>query len=92
MHFSNVAATFRIWSSGKKNPYLKYVSSHFLTLAIEKHMVRFGFGASFTFELEIDRYIGEYLGFTDISVLAKISASIGVDTTLFNYYKTLSKY
>jgi len=45
-------------------------------------MVRFGFGASFTFELEIDRYIGQYLGFTDISVLAKISASIGVDTTL----------
>jgi len=24
LHFSNVAATFRIWSSSKKNPYLKY--------------------------------------------------------------------
>jgi len=43
--------TFRIWSSGKKNLYLKYVSSHFLTLAIELHWLHFGFGASFTFEL-----------------------------------------
>ena len=42
LHFLNVAATFRIWSSGKKNPYFKYVSSHFLTLAIELHVVRFG--------------------------------------------------
>ena len=23
LHFWNLAATFRIWSSGKKNPYLK---------------------------------------------------------------------
>jgi len=45
LHFWNIAATFRIWSSGKKNPYLKYVSSHFLTLAIEFHLVRFGLGA-----------------------------------------------
>jgi len=42
------AATFRIWSSGKKNPYLKFVPSHLLTLAIESHLVRFGLGASFT--------------------------------------------
>jgi len=48
LHFWNVAATFRIWSSGKKNPYLRYVSSHFLTLAIELHLVRFGFGASYS--------------------------------------------
>ena len=34
LHFWNLAVTFRIWSSGKKNPYLKYVSSHFLILAI----------------------------------------------------------
>jgi len=34
----------------KKNLYLKHVSSHFLTLAIELHLVRFGLGASFTFE------------------------------------------
>jgi len=27
----NVAATFRIWTSRKKDPHLKYVSSHFLT-------------------------------------------------------------
>jgi len=44
-------ATFWIWSSGKKNPYIKYVSSHFLTLAIEIHLVRFRLDASFTFEL-----------------------------------------
>jgi len=52
-HFRNVSATapFRIWSSGKKNTYLKYVSSHFQTLAIELHLARFGLGASFTFEL-----------------------------------------
>jgi len=49
LHFWNLAATFRIWSSGKKNPYLKY--AHFLILAIELHLVRFGLGASFTFEL-----------------------------------------
>jgi len=36
---------------GKKNPYLKCVSSHLLTLAIELHLVRIGLGASFTFEL-----------------------------------------
>jgi len=30
LHFWNLAATVRIWSPGKKNPYLKYVSSHFL--------------------------------------------------------------
>ena len=51
LHFWNIAATFRIWSSGKKNLYLKYMSSHFLILAIELHLVRFGLGASFTFEL-----------------------------------------
>jgi len=31
LQFWNVAATFRYWSSGKKNPYLKYVSLHLLT-------------------------------------------------------------
>jgi len=51
LHFWNLAAAFRIWSSAKKNPYLKYVLSHFLFLAIESHLVRFGSGASFTFEL-----------------------------------------
>jgi len=51
LHFLNLAATFRIWSSGKKNPYLKYVSSHFLILTIELHLLRFGSGACFTFEL-----------------------------------------
>jgi len=51
LHLWNVAATFRIWSSGKKNPYLEYASSLFLILAIELHLVRFGSGASFTFEL-----------------------------------------
>ena len=51
LHFWNLAATFRISSSGKKNPYLKYVSSHFLILAIELHLVHFGSGVSFTFEL-----------------------------------------
>jgi len=51
LHFFNLAATFRIWSSGKKNPHLKYVSSHFLILAIELHLVRFRSGPSFTFEL-----------------------------------------
>jgi len=39
LHFWNVSATFRIW---QKDAYLKYVSSHFLTLAIELHLVRFG--------------------------------------------------
>jgi len=51
LHLWNVAATFRISSFGKKNSYQKYVSSHFLTLAIELHLVRFGLDASFTFEL-----------------------------------------
>jgi len=51
LHFWNLAATFRIWSSGKKNPYLKYVSSNFLILTIELRLVRFGSGASCTFEL-----------------------------------------
>ena len=51
LHFWNLAATFRIWSSGKKNPHLKYVPSHFFILAIELHLVRFGSGPSFTFEL-----------------------------------------
>jgi len=51
LHFWNFAVTFRIWSSGGKNPYLKYVSSHFLILEIELHLVRFGSGASYTFEL-----------------------------------------
>jgi len=36
---------------GKKNLYIKHVSSHFLTLAIELYLVRFGLGASVTFEL-----------------------------------------
>jgi len=44
-------ATFRIWSFDKKNTYMKYVPSHFLSLTIELHLVRFGSGASFTFEL-----------------------------------------
>ena len=34
----------------QKNPYLKYVLFHFLTLAIALHLVRFGLGASYTFE------------------------------------------
>jgi len=51
LHFWNVAGTIRIWSSFKKDPYLKYVSYHFLTLAIELHLFRFRLGASFTFEL-----------------------------------------
>ena len=51
LHFWNVATTFRIWSSDIKNPYLKYVSSHFLTLAIEFHLAQFRLGASFTCEL-----------------------------------------
>jgi len=32
---------------GKKNPCIKYVSSHILTLSIELHLVRFGLGASY---------------------------------------------
>jgi len=36
---------------GEKNTYLKYVSSHFLPLTIELHLVRSGLGTSFTFEL-----------------------------------------
>jgi len=36
---------------GKKNTHLKYVSSNFITLAIELHLVRFELGASCTFEL-----------------------------------------
>jgi len=51
LHFWNLAATFRIWSSGKKNPYLKCVPSHFLIFTIELHLKRLGSGASFTFEL-----------------------------------------
>jgi len=51
LHFLSVAVTFRMWSSDKKNPYLKYMSSHFLTLAIESHLVRFGSGAPFSYEL-----------------------------------------
>jgi len=47
LHFWNLSATFKSWSSGKKNPYLKYVSSHFLTLANDLHLVRFGVGASY---------------------------------------------
>jgi len=49
LHFWNVSATatFRIWSSGKENPYLKYVSSHFPTLAIELPLVLLGLGASY---------------------------------------------
>jgi len=35
LHFWTVSATFRIWSFGKKNPFLKYVSCHFLTLTID---------------------------------------------------------
>jgi len=35
----------------QKEPYRKYVSSHFLTFPIELHLVRFGGGACFTFEL-----------------------------------------
>jgi len=38
LHFWNLAATFRIWSSGKKNPYHKHVLT---TLAIELRLVRF---------------------------------------------------
>jgi len=53
LHFWNAGATFRLWSSGKKNPYLKYLSSHFLILAIELHLVRFGGGVSFTFGFEL---------------------------------------
>ena len=46
LHFWNVSATFRIWSSGRKNPYLKYVSLHFLTLEIALHLVRIGLHTS----------------------------------------------
>jgi len=46
---------------GKKNPYLQYVSSHFLTLAIELHLVRLGLGASFTFELHCSVITGPLL-------------------------------
>jgi len=38
---------FRIWSSNNKNPYPKYVSSHFLTLAIELNLLCFGLRASY---------------------------------------------
>jgi len=48
LHFWNVSATFRI---SQRGPDLKYVSSLFLTLAVELHLVRFGSGASITFEL-----------------------------------------
>jgi len=48
MHFWNVSATFKI---SQKEPYLKCVSSHFLTMAVELHLVRFGLGTSYTFEL-----------------------------------------
>jgi len=48
LHYWNVSATFRIW---QKQCVSQYVSSHFLTLAIELHLVHFGLGASFTFEL-----------------------------------------
>jgi len=41
---------------GKKNSYRKYVSSDFLTLAVELHLVRFGFGDSFAFELHCSFY------------------------------------
>jgi len=51
LHFLNVAASFRTWPSGKKNPYLKYVPFHFVILAIELHLVSFGLSVSFTFEL-----------------------------------------
>jgi len=46
LYFCNVSATatFRIWSSRKKNLYLKYVLFHFPTLAIELHLVRFKLG------------------------------------------------
>ena len=53
LRFWNVVATFRIWWSGPRNPRLKCVSSHFLTLAIELHLARFGLGASCTFELHL---------------------------------------
>jgi len=46
LHFWNVPATFKIT---EKNPYLKWVSSHFLTLTVEVHLVRCGLDASFTF-------------------------------------------
>jgi len=60
LHFWSLAATFRIRSSGKKNMYLKYVSSHFLILAIELHLVCFGSGASFMFELHCSFVITAY--------------------------------
>ena len=56
LHFWNLSATSRIWSSGKKSPYLKYASSHFLTLANDLHFVRFGVDAAFTFELHCAHY------------------------------------
>jgi len=39
LHFWKVSATSKF---PKKNPYLKDVSSHFLTLAVEIHLVHFG--------------------------------------------------
>jgi len=51
LHFWNVAAIHsELGHPEKRTRYLKCVSSHILTLAIELHLVRFGLGASFTFE------------------------------------------
>jgi len=49
LHFWNVSAIYSKFR--KKNPYLKCVSSHFLTLTVELHSVRCGLDASFMLEL-----------------------------------------
>jgi len=46
LHFSNEAATFGILSTSKK-PVSQLLLSHFLTLATELRLVRFGGGASY---------------------------------------------
>jgi len=53
------------------NPYLKYVSSHFLTLAIELYLVHFGGSASFTFELQ---YVARH--YHPVHTLAVVTISL----------------
>jgi len=54
LHFRKISATFRIW---QKEPVSQICVVPFLPLAMELHLVRFGLGASFTFELA---YIAHY--------------------------------
>ena len=48
LHFWNVSATFKI---SQKEPVSQMCVVPFSNLAVELHLVRFGLGASFTFEL-----------------------------------------